>query len=67
MIELLTVEQAAKGLGFPMWKMYELAREGVIPHTRIKKRIYFREETLVAWLEEQEQASVRSEGQEGIL
>jgi len=39
-------------------KLRELVRQGLIPHTRIDKRILFREEALNKWMEEQEQFSI---------
>jgi|GEM_PF-1570670 len=39
-------------------KLREMVRKGLIPHTRIDKRILFREEALNKWMEEQEQISV---------
>ena len=54
---LMTAEEVAEWLGWGYWKIAALARQGQIPRIKIGRRYYFRRETLLAWLEQQEQAS----------
>lgn len=37
------------------WKLLAMAKEGIIPHSRVGERVFFRTESLDAWLAEQEQ------------
>ncbi|MCY9666712.1 helix-turn-helix domain-containing protein [Paenibacillus alginolyticus] len=55
----LTPEEAADFLGLKRTKIYELVRQGKIPHIRPAGRlILFRRDTLTDWLEKQEKASI---------
>ncbi|MFZ5612095.1 MAG: excisionase family DNA-binding protein [Bacillota bacterium] len=52
-------KQAAEYIGTSTWFLQKLARENKIPCIRVSPRlILFRKESLDAWLEQQEQASI---------
>lgn len=59
--ETITAGEAAEIIGISEWTIYDLARRKVIPHVRIGRRVLFRRESLMAWLEQQEAASLKSE------
>lgn len=46
----ITTRQLADALGMSAWRVYELAREGHIPHVRVKRSILFLEDEVEAWL-----------------
>lgn len=51
MRQLLTAEQAGERLQLSKWRMYELAREGLVPCVRIGERqIRFTEQALDEWI-----------------
>lgn len=41
----------ARATGIPRWRLYELAKEGWIPHTRVGRTIRFDPEAVRAWIE----------------
>jgi excisionase family DNA binding protein len=59
--ETITAGEAAAIIGISEWTIYDLARRKVIPHVRIGRRVLFRRESLMAWLEQQEAASMKPE------
>ena len=64
--ETINAKQAAQIIGISDWKIFEMARRGLIPHIRPKgcRRVLFRRTSLLAWLEQQEAASLKTEGPE---
>lgn len=58
MRETMTAREAAAFLGISTWLLYEMAKRKEIPCAKAGKRLLFRRQTLLAWLEQQEQASV---------
>ncbi|SHF31404.1 DNA binding domain-containing protein, excisionase family, partial [Desulfofundulus australicus DSM 11792] len=61
MRETMTAKEAAEILGVSEWTVYDLARRQMVPHVKIGRRVLFRRTSILAWLEAQEQASVRRE------
>ncbi|WP_041282835.1 helix-turn-helix domain-containing protein [Desulfofundulus kuznetsovii] len=59
--ETITAEEAARIIGVSEWTVYDLARRRVIPHIRVGRRVLFRRTSILAWLEQQEQASMQRE------
>jgi len=47
---LLTAQLVAEYLDLPLWRVYELAREGQIPHIRIGRSLRFDPNAVSAWL-----------------
>ena len=64
--ETINAKQAAQIIGISDWKILEMARRGLIPHIRPQgcRRVLFRYTSLLAWLEQQEVASLETEGPE---
>lgn len=54
----LTVAEAAAKLGVHEDTIYTMVRLKQIPHVRVRRRIFFRSETLDEWMSEQEKLSV---------
>lgn len=61
MRETCEAAEAAEIIGCSAWTLYKLARERKIPHIRLGRRILFRRQSLLQWLDEREQASVQQE------
>lgn len=61
MRETITAEEVARIVGVSEWTIYDLARRRVIPHIRVGRRVLFRRTSILAWLEQQEQASLQRE------
>jgi len=61
MRETLEAREAAEILGLSTWTVYNLVRQHEIPHIKVGRRVLFRRASLLAWLDEQETASVRQE------
>lgn len=60
----LTAKEAAQYLGCSYWQLLEMVKRHEGPaNIRIGKRVLFREETLIAWLNDQEQKSLQTEQQ----
>jgi excisionase family DNA binding protein len=59
MRETITAGEAAAILGISTWSVYDLARRKILPHVKIGRRVLLRRSTLLAWLDEQEQASLQ--------
>jgi excisionase family DNA binding protein len=55
----MTAREGAAYIGLSYWKALEMVKAGQLPHIRIGGRVLFRRQALDAWLEQQEQASVR--------
>jgi len=53
----MTVAEAAAYLGVSTDTLYDMVRRKEIPHIRIRRRIFFRRDTLDAWLERMERES----------
>ena len=47
---LVDVEVVAESLGLSRWRVYQLAREGVIPSVRIGKSLKFDEDKIREWI-----------------
>jgi excisionase family DNA binding protein len=48
---LIDAAEVATALGLSKWRVYELAREGVIPHVRIGRSMRFDEAKVREWIE----------------
>ncbi|AZS14568.1 helix-turn-helix domain-containing protein [Paenibacillus lutimineralis] len=46
----LTVSEAAQLIGVSQTTVYAMAREGQIPHARVRNRILFHRDVIEAWL-----------------
>lgn len=46
----LTVSEAAEMIGVSQTTVYAMAREGQIPHARVRGRILFHREVIESWL-----------------
>jgi excisionase family DNA binding protein len=51
--EILTADEAADYLRLKPKTVYNMARQGTIPHIRFGRSVRFRRSVLVAWLEDQ--------------
>ncbi len=49
-MKVLLAGEVAELLKVPVPRVYELAREGRIPHVRIGRQVRFRQEAMEAWL-----------------
>jgi len=47
--KLLTAEEVSEILRLSTWQVYELARQGAIPHVRIGRLVRFRADILDEW------------------
>jgi excisionase family DNA binding protein len=47
---LLTAQTLAEHLDLPLWRVYELAREGQIPHLRIGRSLRFDPVAVSGWI-----------------
>jgi excisionase family DNA binding protein len=65
--ETMTAKEAAALLGISTWLLYEMAKRKEVPHSKAGKRLLFRRQTLLAWLEQQEQASGAAEPEQGKI
>lgn len=54
----MTAEEAAQYIGIHKETIYVMARKREIPHIRIRRRIFFSQETLDAWMRDLEQKSL---------
>jgi excisionase family DNA binding protein len=57
----LTAKQTAEYIGCSYWQLLEMVKRHEIPAVHIGKRVLFREETLLNWMEEQETKSLQTE------
>lgn len=60
MTEMLTPKELSKeffGGKVSYWKILTMAKKGVLPHTRIGNRIFFRRSTVLNWILQQENNS----------
>lgn len=55
----MTVAEAARYLGVHEDTVYAMVRDRQIPHIRVRRRIFFRRETLDAWMSQQEAENAR--------
>jgi excisionase family DNA binding protein len=55
---LLTAEQVAECLGISVRMVYELTRQGRIPHVKLGRYYRYRPEAIEAWLIENERGTV---------
>lgn len=46
----LTVSETAKLIGVSQTTIYSMAREGQIPHVKVRGRILFHKDVIEAWL-----------------
>lgn len=53
----MTVQEAADYLGVSTDTIYNMVREKQIPHIRVRRRIFFRIDTLDIWLKEMEEST----------
>ncbi|WP_438446832.1 helix-turn-helix domain-containing protein [Gorillibacterium sp. sgz5001074] len=58
MRETLTAKEAAAIIGICEDTLYEMVRQKQIPHFRVRRRILFRHQTLLKWMESLESASM---------
>jgi excisionase family DNA binding protein len=49
-MKVLVAGEVAELLKIPIPRVYELARQGQIPHVRIGRQVRFRQEAVEAWL-----------------
>jgi excisionase family DNA binding protein len=56
--DILCAKQASKMLGCSAWMLYELCKDGRIPHIRLGRMLRFRRSSLLEWLAERESQSV---------
>ncbi len=61
-MKVLLAGEVAELLKVPVPRVYELAREGRIPHVRIGRQVRFRQEAMEAWL-----AALENPGNEADL
>ncbi|MEZ7892720.1 MAG: helix-turn-helix domain-containing protein [Candidatus Wallbacteria bacterium] len=54
----ITAKQAARIIGISYWSLLEMCKRGEIPYIPIGKKRLFRQEALLRWLEEREQATL---------
>lgn len=54
----LTVNETAELLGVSTTTIYNMAREGQIPHVRVRARILFHRDVIEAWLRGEQQPAV---------
>lgn len=54
----LTVREAAEYLGVHPDTIYAMVRQKQIPHFRVRRRIFFSQEAIDAWIRDQEVLSV---------
>lgn len=57
---VLTIEEAARLLRVGETTLRDHLRRGEIPHVRLGRRVLIRRDTLLAWIEAREAASVRA-------
>ncbi|MEC1583673.1 helix-turn-helix domain-containing protein [Bacillus subtilis] len=55
----LTPEEAADFLGVHKETIYIMVRNGQIPHFKVRKKIFFRVDSLNEWIKQQEQNSMK--------
>ncbi|MEH7490866.1 helix-turn-helix domain-containing protein [Neobacillus niacini] len=55
----LTVQEVADYLGVHQDTIYTMVRQKQIPHFRVRRRIFFNQNTIDAWIEKQETMIVR--------
>lgn len=58
-MKLLAAEDVAASWGVTAEWLYAQARSGAIPHVRLGRYVRFREESLVAWMEQRERESTK--------
>lgn len=56
----LTAQEVADYIGIHKETVYVMVRKKEIPHIRIRRRIFFSQETIDAWLREQEVNSIEA-------
>ncbi len=49
-MKVLLADEVAELLRVPVPRIYELARQGQIPHMRLGRQVRFRQEAVEAWL-----------------
>jgi excisionase family DNA binding protein len=57
--QTITVKEAASYIGVSKDLVYQLVREGKLPHVKVGRRILFRKEVLDRWMNNQEVLSVK--------
>jgi len=67
MCETMTAREAATFLGISTWLLYELVKRKEIPCAKAGRRVLFRRQTLLQWLEAQEKASLMQEPEPGKI
>lgn len=48
--KLYSAKEVAKATGLPLWRIYELTREGMIPHVSVGARYRYAEDQLLDWI-----------------
>lgn len=66
---MLEAQEAAGYLKVSYWTLLEKAKKGLIPCTRVGRRVLFSQEGLDSWIEQQEAKSIQSEPEQqyGVL
>lgn len=54
-----TVQEVAEYLGVHQDTIYTMVRQKQIPHFRVRRRIFFNQNTIDSWIEKQETMIVR--------
>ena len=62
---VLVAVEVAELLKVPVPRIYELARQGRIPHVRIGRQVRFRQEAVEAWLTMLERSQNEAAGNSG--
>jgi len=56
----MSAQQAADYIGIHVETIYIMARKKEIPHIRIRRRVFFSQETLDRWMQDLEQKSLEA-------
>jgi excisionase family DNA binding protein len=62
--EVMTIEELAEYLKISKSTLYNLAREGALPGTKVGKHWRFHKEAVVEWLKKHPEHGMREQGQE---
>ena len=50
-MQLLTAKQVSESLSLPLQRIYELTRNGTLPHVRILRQVRYSPDALRKWIE----------------
>jgi excisionase family DNA binding protein len=51
-MQLLTAKQVSESLSLPLQRIYELTRNGTLPHVRIFRQVRYSPDALRRWIEQ---------------